>query len=96
MLSSVALRTDVAAGRVEYPRNVGSRCTVSTRALPAFICTFSAIPALGVFPDKVSVSKATCLRATAREGLLLIEDGRGVISLGSGQGRLSEISDILA
>ena len=58
MLSSVAHKTDVAAGSVEYPGDDGNRCTVSTGVLPASGCTFSDVPAGGVSPDLVSVSSA--------------------------------------
>ena len=51
MLSSVAHKTDVAAGSVEYPEDDGSRRAVSTGVLPASGCTFSAVSAGGVSPD---------------------------------------------
>ena len=96
MLSSVAHKTDVAAGSVAYPGDDGCRCAVSTGVLPASGGTFSAVSAAGCFPDRVSVSSAAWLRVTARKGLLLLEDGRGLTSLGSGQGCPSRISEIPA
>ena len=51
MLSSVAHKTDVAAGSVEYPEDDGGRCAVSTGVPPASGCTFSAVSAGGVSPD---------------------------------------------
>ena len=51
MVLSVAHKTDVAAGIVEYPDDDGSRCDVFTGLLPATGCIFSAASAEGVFPD---------------------------------------------
>ena len=96
MLSSVAHKTGVAAGSVEYPDDDGIRCAVSTGGLPASGCTFFAVSAGRVSPDWVSVSSAAWLRVTAHEDLLLLEDGRGLMSSGSEQGRPSRISEIPA
>ena len=48
----------------------------------------------GVFPRTECPFRPAWLRVTAREGLLLIEDGRGLICLSLGQGRPSRISEI--
>ena len=51
ILSSVADKTDVSAGSVEYPEDGGSRCAVSTGVLPASGCTISAVSSAGASPD---------------------------------------------
>ena len=56
MFSSVAHKTDVAVGSVEYPENDGgSRCAVSTGVLHASGCNFPFVSCRGVSSDGVSV-----------------------------------------